>query len=158
MRALLRNVYLKNYNARFLVNSVHDLYDDYNYQRFLSKNIYDNALKESLCLTEDDLSYSKKSDPTAQTFKLKQDLKKIIRLFDRKVEIMLGEFTEDEKIIYNDCILNRLPDKVVKDKICKTDKTYYRIKKSCYLKVALCFGLVDDYEKKDIISAISLMS
>lgn len=156
MRALLKNVYLKNYNTRFLVRLVHDLYDDYNYKRFLSRNIYDSALKKSLLFREEDLSYHKKSDPTEQTFKLKQEIDEFINLFNRKVELMLEEFTDDEKRIYNDCIINRLSDKVVKDRICKTDKTYYRIKKSCYLKVVLCFELVDGYEKNIATSTISL--
>ena len=85
MRALLKNVYLKNYNTRFLVRLVHDLYDDYNYKRFLSRNIYDSALKKSLLFREEDLSYHKKADPTEQTFKLKQEIDEFINLFNRKV-------------------------------------------------------------------------
>ena len=58
--------------------------------------------------------------------------------------------------IYKYSILAREQDKEIRDRICKTDKTYYPIKKSCYVKFALRFGLVDGFTKK-VFETINLI-
>lgn len=157
MKALLKEPYLDEYRLRPLVRAVHNLFDDYNYKRLLSNNIYDEQLKRPLKFRPEDLSYHRKSDPTAKAIEVKDDVEEFISLFERKLSRLLEEFTDDEMIIYREVILNRMPDNIIRDRICKTDKTYYPIKKSCYLKIALAFELVDGYSKK-VYMTISLTS
>jgi len=157
MKALFQKPYLDEYRLKPLVKAVHNLFDDYNYKRILSKDIYEDALKKPLHFRPEDLSYHKKSDPTSRAIETKEDVEKFISLFERKLNCLLNEFTEDEMIIYRETVLNRMSDSVVRDRICKTDKTYYPIKKSCYLKIALAFDLVDGYSKK-VYMTISLTS
>jgi len=57
--------------------------------------------------------------------------------------------------IYNHSVIGREQDKQIRDRICKTDRTYYPIKKSCYVKIALRFGLVDGFTK-NVFATISL--
>ena len=82
-------------------------------------------------------------------------LAKYLDEFDRKLEYLLSTLTADELKIYNYSVLAREQDKQVRDRICKTDKTYYPIKKSCYVKLALRFGLVDGFTK-NVFATISL--
>ena len=64
-------------------------------------------------------------------------------------------FTPEEMKIYNHSVIGREQDKQIRDRICKTDRTYYPIKKSCYVKIALRFGLVDGFTK-NVFATISL--
>ena len=52
--------------------------------------------------------------------------------------------TNDEKIIYEYSIEKKETDSVVQSIIKKYGKTYYHIKKSCYLKIYLYFNLDDE--------------
>ena len=52
-------------------------------------------------------------------------------------------FTEDEMLIFEYSVEKQEKDAVVQEVIRRYDKPYYNIKKSCYLKIYLTFGLND---------------
>ena len=62
--------------------------------------------------------------------------------FENKIKYLKTQFTDDEAIIFHYSIEERELDKEIMDRICKSEHKYYQIKKSCYLKIALCFGLI----------------
>ena len=91
----------------------------------------------------------------ANNIQLKEDVEIYLNQFDKKLEHVKERFTDEELTIFKYSVLARASDKEMRDRICKTDKTYYPIKKSCYVKLALSFDLIDGFTKK-VFKTISL--
>lgn len=157
MRVLLRKIYLDEYNLKPIVKAVHNLFDDYNYKKLISKRYYDDTLRHLLSYKPEDSRYENKTDSTLMAVQNKEKVDKYLDGFERKLEKLLETFTDDETRIFKYCVLARAQDQEVRDRICKTDKTYYLIKKSCYVKLALGFDLVDGFTK-NVFATISLLS
>lgn len=156
MRVLLRKMYLDDYDLKMVVKAVHNLFDDYNHKKLIVKGYFDGDLQHGLYDDPSDKRYKKKKDSVSDAAVLKEEVKVYLDLFERKLENIKERFTEDEMLIYKYSVLARLPDKAMRDKICKTDKTYYPIKKSCYVKLALSFDLIDGFTKT-VYKTISLI-
>ena len=155
MQVEFKKKYLDEYNLKLIVRSVYNLFDDYNYKKAVAQEYLDSLYQHRL---SENLEYSKEHKKVDSTYKIVEKREKVVNYlneFDRKLEYLLSNLSEDEKIIYKYSILAREQDKQVRDRICKTDKTYYLIKKSCYVKVALRFSLVDGFTK-DVFATISL--
>ena len=157
MKLLLRKMYLDEYDLKPIVKAVHNLFDDYNYKKIISKGYYDESLKHEISYRPEDLRNRRNSDFTSKSIEKKEKVDKYLKEFDKKLEYLLETFTEDELKIYKYCVLGRIQDKEMRDRICKTDKTYYPIKKSCYVKIAIGFDLVDGFSK-EVFATISLFN
>jgi len=155
MKVELKKKYLDQYNLKILVKAVHNLFDDYNYKEAIAQEYLDEIFERRLNDNPEYSKYRKKKDTTYDTVRKRDKVVKYLNEFDRKRNHLLSTLTSDELKIYNYCVLAREQDKQVRDRICKTDKTYYPIKKSCYVKLALRFGLVDGFTK-NVFATISL--
>ena len=131
--------------------------------RMLKSAIQTEKINKNKDLTDDEIILVIKKQIKIRTSSLEEyekynrldlanDLKKEIDILSAYLP---ADLTDDELKIYKYSILLREQDKQIKDRICKTDKTYYPIKKSCYVKVALRFSLVDGFTK-NVFSTISL--
>ena len=157
MKVLLRKMYLDEYDLKPIVKAVHNLFDDYNYKKTISKGYYDESLKHLLSYKPEDSRHKKKSDFTLKAVENKEKVDKYLKQFDKKLEYLLETFTDDELKVFKYCVLARVQDKEIRHRICKTDKTFYPIKKSCYVKLALGFDLVDGFTK-NVLATISLLN
>lgn len=156
MQIEFKKKYLDEYDLKSLVKAVYNLFDDYNYKKAISQEYLDSIYQHRITDKLECLKNHKIIDKTYNVVEKREKVVKYLNEFDRKLEHLLSTLTDDEKKVYNYSILARLQDKVVRDEICKTDKTYYLIKKSCYVKFALRFGLVDGFTK-DVFTTISLI-
>ena len=157
MKVLLRKMYLDEYDLKPIVKAVHNLFDDYNYKKTISKGYYDESLKHLLSYKPEDSRHKKKSDSTLKAVENKEKVDKYLKQFDKKLEYLLETFTDDELKVFKYCVLARVQNTEIRDRICKTDKTFYPIKKSCYVKLALGFDLVDGFTK-NVFATISLLN
>lgn len=146
MKALLKEEFIKGYDFKKIVKLVINLFDYYNYEKItLNGYIYSPLINNF-----DEKSGMNKynnNDITAKTFETHEKMFKKIEEFEKKVEMVKTTLTDDEIIIFNYSILERESDKIILDRICKTPRTYYKIKKSCYIKVALYFNLINGFKK-----------
>jgi len=157
MKVELRKRYLDEYDLKVIAKAVYNLFDDYNYKKAIAQEYLDSIYQRksnnepaTACS-----KYRKKIDSTYEIVKKREKVVKYLNEFDRKLDYLLSTLTADELKIYTYSVLAREQDKQVRDRICKTDKTYYPIKKSCYVKLALRFGLVDGFTK-NVFATISL--
>lgn len=157
MKVELRKRYLDEYDLKVIAKAVYNLFDDYNYKKAIAQEYLDSIYqrKSNNEPAPARSKYRKKIDSTYEIVKKREKVVKYLNEFDRKLEYLLSTLTADELKIYTYSVLAREQDKQVRDRICKTDKTYYPIKKSCYVKLALRFGLVDGFTK-NVFATISL--
>ena len=138
MKALLSKRYLENFDMKVLTKEVEDLFDDYNFICELTdKKMIDNKREEK------PLKKGIYSIELKHVIKL-EDYINYIKEFDARLEALKNSFTEDELMIFKYGIEERERDKEICDRLCKTYKTYYIIKKSCFVKIALRFNLAVD--------------
>lgn len=157
MKVVLKPEYLQEYNERQIVAAVYNLFDDYNYKKLILKGYFDDTSNHDLNYKPEDLRYRKNSDYVSSKSEEKEKVQAYIDKFEKKLNIVLEKLTDEEKIIYKYSIRQRLRDKEIFDKVCKQDKKYYQIKKSCFVKFALSFDLVDGFTK-NVFATISLIN
>ena len=156
MQIELRKKYLDEYDLKAIVRAVYELFDDYNYKKIVAQDYLDSVYQNQLIDKPDISKTNKKTDTVFSIVEKREKVVNYIQEFDKKLNNLLSTLTTDEMTIYKYSILAREQDKEIRDRICKTDKTYYPIKKSCYVKFALRFGLVDGFTKK-VFETINLM-
>lgn len=150
MKALLSKKHLENFDMKVLTKEVEELFDNYNF----------------LCeLVDMSMIEDKKGEERLQKGIYSIEMKKIIKIenyinyireFDNKIEALKSSFTDDELQIFKYGIEERESDKVICDRICKTYKTYYIIKKSCFVKIALRFNLATEAVSKTLENVCEL--
>lgn len=155
MKVELKKKYLDEYDLKVIAKAVYNLFDDYNYKKAIAQEYLDSIYQRKSNSEPACSKYRKKIDSTYEIVKKREKVVKYLDEFDRKLDYLLSTLTADELKIYTYSVLAREQDKQVRDRICKTDKTYYPIKKSCYVKLALRFGLVDGFTK-NVFATISL--
>ena len=155
MQVEFKKKYLDEYDLKAIVKAVYNLFDDYNYKKAIAQEYLDSIYQHRLTDKLEYSKYHKKIDSTYNTVEKRDKVVNYLNEFDRKLEFLLSTFTAEEMKIYNHSVIGREQDKQIRDRICKTDRTYYPIKKSCYVKIALRFGLVDGFTK-DVFATISL--
>ncbi len=155
MQVEFKKKYLDEYDLKAIVKAVYNLFDDYNYKKAIAQEYLDSIYQHRLTDKPEYSKYHKKIDSTYNTVEKRDKVVNYLNEFDRKLEFLLSTFTAEEMKIYNHSVIGREQDKQIRDRICKTDRTYYPIKKSCYVKIALRFGLVDGFTK-DVFATISL--
>ncbi len=140
MKALISRKYLDNFEMKELSKAVFDLFDDYN---FICSLVRDHMIEKTNCR-----DYAKnKSNSSSEELKSllkRESYIKYLKEFEKKVEDLKANFTDDELKVFKYSIGDRETDKELCDRITKTYKTYFIIKKSCYVKVALKFNLLPE--------------
>lgn len=140
MKALISRKYLDSYDMRQLTRAVHELFDDYNFirslikERLIERPINSNPVKNHYNNYNEELKAITKRETYIN----------YLKEFDKKMEYLKSTLTEDELKILEYCIENRESDKEVCDRVAKSYKSYFIIKKSCYVKIALKFNLLSD--------------
>lgn len=155
MQVEFKKKYLDEYDLKAIVKAVYNLFDDYNYKKAIAQEYLDSIYQHRLTDKPEYSKHHKKIDSTYNTVEKRDKVVNYLNEFDRKLEFLLSTFTPEEMKIYNHSVIGREQDKQIRDRICKTDRTYYPIKKSCYVKIALRFGLVDGFTK-EVFATISL--
>ena len=154
MRALLAKDYIEEFDLKNLSKIIIKNFDEYNYKQFVAQQHIDASLGHPL-IERLEAFTNKKSDPTELIVEKRQNLIKSIDKFDKTLKLLKDEFTDDERDIFHYTVEERETDKEARAKICKSEKTYYYIKKSCYVKIVLKFNWLKDYDSL-ILKTISL--
>ncbi len=138
MKALISKKYLNYFDMRLLTKEVHDLFDEYN---FINELLNNNMIEKNQSPIH--LTISSTSNSSSELNKLLkiEKYEKYIKYFESNLNYLKSNMTDDELLIYKYCIEEREIDRIVSDRICKSGKTYYKIKKSCYAKIAMKFNL-----------------
>ena len=133
---------MKPYDMRTISEMIKILFTTFNNIIFLVER-YDLQLLNHNSKT-DKVQESNVSDRTFSSVSALDINRNFIRNFRKRLRIVKNKMTNDEKIIYEYSIEKKETDSVVQSIIKKYGKTYYHIKKSCYLKLYLYFNLDDE--------------
>lgn len=149
MKALLNDNSVEKFKARELFNQVLNLFDEYNINQLTVQHIAEESLVRNQEVREECFQ-SGKSDPTWKATLKSDKYVDYVLNFERKIQFLKTQFTDDELIIFKYSIEERELDKEIMVRVAKSDHKYYQIKKSCYLKVALSFGLIKPKEVREV--------
>lgn len=149
MRALLNENSVEKFNAKILYKEIIDLFDEYNINKLTIQNIAQESLTRNQERREESFQRGK-SDPTWKATVKSDKYVDYVIDFEKKLDFLKTQFTDDEAIIFHYSLEERELDKEIMDRVCKTEHKYYQIKKSCYLKIALCFGKIKPKEPKAV--------
>ena len=156
MKVLLEERLLNQYNTRQLFTDVLRLFDEFNTKQFFAQEYLYKFSKDTTDLNSF-ISQNSKSDPTWKSLVIKDKFVKYVIDFERKMEFIKTQLTEDEFIIYKYSLEEREMDKVIRNRINKSEHKYYQIKKSCYLKIALLFRLVPSIEENSCLEITQMI-
>lgn len=131
---------IETFNAKELYKQVLHLFDEYYAYKVCLEDAVTNTYNKKI-FHEEQRSYYK-SDPTYQRMLRYERAVTYIEHFEKELLYLKKHFTKEETNIFNTSILNRIPDKEIMIDINKKGHTYYKLKKSCYLKIALRFNLI----------------
>ncbi len=154
MKVLLTKEQVNNYNMRKLTKKIFKKFDEYNYHLELAQSYIDSSITKEL--SDMPISKSGKSDPTWSSTAKREKVLKYIDDFELKLKYLRANLTKEEKEVLKLSIIDREPNDVLCNKLVKQYKAVYWIKKSCYVKVALRFNLVNEREKA-ILKAVSVL-
>lgn len=129
------------FNPKQLYEKVIKKFDDYNDKKFYIKYIAESSATRKNEIHEEQHQKGR-SDPTFKALLDSEKLSNYVENFERKIEFLKTQFTLDEMEIFNASIIERRLDKDIRDDLAKSDRKYDCIKKSCYIKVALCLNLI----------------
>ena len=140
MKALISKKYLDSFDMKELSKAVFELFDDYN---FICSLVKAHMIENSNNINNSKNKFNSSSEELKSVLK-RESYVKYLNEFDRKIEDLKSSFTDDELKVFQYSIEDRETDKELCDRILKTYKTYFAIKKSCYVKVALKFNLLSE--------------
>lgn len=155
MRVLLTKEYINQFDLKQLTKAIFKLFDDYNYKVNLAQYYLTSSLDHELYDRPESFQNGRKSDPVTEATIKREKLLSYIKEFENKLKYLKLSLTDDELKILIYSVGERETDKEVSDRLARSYKTFYVIKKSCYVKIALRFGLVNEIEKT-ILQTISL--
>ena len=149
MRALIDEKTVEKFNSKKLYKQVLEKFDEYNISKLTIQHIAQKSLTKTMNLREEKFQNTKSDKTLAYTIESEKYVN-FVYDFESKIEFLKTQFTIDESIIFNRSIEERELDKIIMDTICKSEHKYYQIKKSCYLKIALCFGIIKPRQENNI--------
>ena len=155
MRVLLTKEYIDYFDLKQISKDILKLFDDYNYKVSVAQLYIDCGQHGELSYRGESLSKYRKFSSVEQAVIKREKLMKYIDDFNVKIKNLKLTLTDDELEIFHYAVEERETDKELCDRICKSYKTYYQIKKSCFVKIALRFNLVREKEEM-ILETISL--
>ena len=140
MKALISKKYLDNFDMKVLSKAVFELFDDYN---FICSLVKEHMIEGTNTINNRKSKFNNSSEELKSLLK-RESYAKYLKEFERKIDNLKTTFTDDELKVFQYSIEDRETDKELCDRIMKTYKTYFVIKKSCYVKVALKFNLLSE--------------
>ncbi len=140
MKLLLPKENLQKYNLRDIVREVYQLFNDYNAKKLMMKAYSEKTLSRTIHLERMKPHHS---DPVFAATLKRERLKAEVEQFNKKLKNLKLTMTEEEKKVFKWCVEDRKTEYELCDLLHKSSKTVHLIKKSCYVKIALHFGLVD---------------
>ena len=155
MKVLLEEKVLKLFNTRQLFQDVLNLFDEYNTKQFMLNDAVYKSLDSSHL--EKLIGQKGKTDSVWKSVLVCDKYLNDVSEFKRKIQMLKMQMTDDELIIFNYSLEEREIDKVIMNRINKSNHKYYQIKKSCYLKIALTFGLVCSIEENAYLEATQII-
>lgn len=148
-KSLLNLNSVEPFNAKQLYKKVIAEFDNYKTKLFVIDSLAESSLSRNMESREEQKNGN--SDKTFSLVLKREKLLEQVKKFEGKIEYAKSTFTKDEMILFNHSILEREIDKVIMDDMAKYERTYSKIKKSCYAKIALSLGLIhlkDSIENK----------
>lgn len=140
MKALISKKYLDNFDMKVLSKAVFELFDDYN---FICSLVKEHMIEGTSTINNSKSKFNNSSEELKSVLK-RESYVKYLKEFERKIDNLKTTFTDDELKVFQYSIEDRETDKELCDRVRKTYKTYFVIKKSCYVKVALKFNLLSE--------------
>ncbi|MCI9234191.1 MAG: hypothetical protein HFH08_06365 [Bacilli bacterium] len=141
MKILLSKECLSKYELKEIIKNVHQLFDEYNSKKILVKFYREEVL--SAHINKEFVHNKKVSNPVLTATLKREPLIIEIQNFNTKLRTLKANFTEEEKKIFKYCIEERKTECELCDLLHSSVKTVRWIKKSCYVKTALRFGLIE---------------
>ena len=141
MKVLINEELTESFNSKVLYSKVLRLFTEYNMRQFAIRSKMYSPYEDSTTINEQTLTRISSNGELKNIILNDENLNYILE-FENKIEFIKSQLTPDEEIIYKYSIEEGELDKVIMDRLCKSGHKYYEIKKSCYLKIALSFGLV----------------
>ncbi len=141
MKVLLSKECLSKYELKDIIRNVHHLFDEYNSKKLLVKFYKDDAL--SAHTNKEIYVNGRVSNPVLTATLKREPLIFEIQSFNTKLRTLKANFTEEEKLIFKYCIEEHKTECELCDLLHSSVKTVRWIKKSCYVKIALRFGLTE---------------
>ena len=155
MKVLINEELTESFNSKVLYSKVLRLFTEYNMRQFAIRSKIYSPYKENTNINEHELSKISNNEAYKDIIENDENLNYILE-FENRIEFIKSQLTPDEEIIYKYSIEEGELDKVIMDRLCKSGHKYYEIKKSCYLKIALSFGLIRlrDWNEEDKINTL----
>lgn len=144
MKALLSKECLSKYELKEIIKRVHQLFEDYNSKRMCFNFLCEETLSSHR--SKEIVIKQGFSNPVMETAIRREKLMVELDSFKTKLRILKRAFTAEEKLIFKYCIEERKVEGELCDLLNRSSKTIRWIKKSCYVKIALQFGLIELYK------------
>lgn len=80
-------------------------------------------------------------DPTGKKVEQNEKFEKFVNTIDEIYSLYCDELSEDEKIVYKNCLVTKHTDDDLMELLCMSHGAAFLRKRSCYLKVAKWFDL-----------------
>ena len=156
MRVLLEERIMNQYDTRQLFEEVIKLFDDFNAKQFFAQEYLCKISKDVINLKS--LNHKKmKKDLTFRTVLKRDQCLNYVVDFEKKIEFLKSQLTDDEMIVYTYSLEERELDNIILNRLNKSPHKYYQIKKSCYLKIALLFRLVPSIEENSCLEITQMI-
>ena len=154
MKLLLTKEYLDRFDLKQVSRAVMKLFEDYNYKIYVSKHY---KVNRSYFKGESSISLKNyRSNSVLEEVINREQILEYINSFKYKIRTLKYSFTEEENTVFKYSVQEKMPDKELCDELAKSYKKVKLIKKSCYVKIALEFGLVNPKDNT-IYKTISLI-
>lgn len=139
------------FNMRQISYEVRKYFKTYHFlQKCLTENTIDEILSLGLVKNYDYDTFiqnNRPSDKVWEAVKELNDLQEKMRITNRKIyNLKRRDLTEAERIIFKYSILEDNRDSVVQNLTNLSDNTYKQAKKSCYVKTAIKFNLIKEWD------------
>lgn len=142
MRGKFNKKYLENYNLKDLSKSIMELNELIFYYRIAIKKYWTNNKCGDINATLN--SNHNVCDMTGNALMKLENMKRTVERYDRKIKYLKKNvLTDDEWKIFHYAIEQGESSEVIMERINRSEKTYYKIKKSAFLKIALEFNLIE---------------
>lgn len=141
MKVLLSKECLSKYELKEIIKRVHQLFEDYNSKKMWLNFICEKTLSSHK--NEEVFLKQNISNPVMEATIRREQLMTELDSFNTKLKLLKTTFTREEKLIFKYCVEERKQEYELCTLLHRSVKTVRWIKKSCYIKIAIQFGLTE---------------
>lgn len=141
MKVLLSKECLSKYELKEIIKRVHQLFENYNSKKMCFNFLCEETLSSHR--SKETVMKQGLSNPVMEATIRREKLMSELDSFKTKLRTLKATFTAEEKLIFKYCIEERKTECELCDLLNRSSKTIRWIKKSCYVKIALQFGLTE---------------